>query len=340
MKEATFSVYITRGILQFAARYGVNVEALCTTVGLDPALLQMPDRQIPGTLHHAVWREAVKQTGDESFGLRLGEAFNLVTFGMIGYVLINCQTLAEVLAKLSRYTRLFSQGAQIHISVSDGLAFCDCAVVDHLKNYLLEEPRYAIESTFASLLTATETLTGKPLCLSAAWFQYSSPVNRSEYERIFQTPLQFAMPTNRLVFDANCLNWPVLSSNANLLPLFEQQAEAMLNQMNRTDRYTQQVVQTLVQQLKGELPTIDAIAHQLAISVRQLQRELQAEGTSFQQLLDETRRELALRHLENSATPIHDIAFLLGFSEPSAFHRAFKRWTGKTPRSYRSSDKE
>ncbi|WP_290883145.1 helix-turn-helix transcriptional regulator [Fischerella sp.] len=70
---------------------------------------------------------------------------------------------------------------------------------------------------------------------------------------------------------------------------------------------------------------------------RQLQRELQAEGTSYQQLLDETRKELALRHLQNLDTPIHDVAFLLGFSEPSAFHRAFKRWTGQTPRVYRLS---
>lgn len=338
MKEATFSAYITRSILQFAARYGVDAEALCATVGLDSALLQMPDQQIPGTLHHAVWQQAVKQTGDENLGLHLGEAFNLAAFGIVGYVLINCQTLGEVLEKLSRYTRLFSQGAQIHVSVSEGMVLCDCTVVQDLKNYLLEEPRYAIESTFVSLRTATQGLTGKRLRLSGAWFQYPSPANPSEYDRIFQTELRFSMPTNRLIFDANCLSWAILSKNPNLLPLFENHAEAMLNQMNQVDRYTQQVVQAILQQLKGELPTIDAIAHQLTISVRQLQRELQIEGTSFQQLLDETRQELALRHLKNPATPIHDIAFLLGFSEPSAFHRAFKRWTGKTPRSYRVSN--
>jgi AraC-like DNA-binding protein len=337
MKEATFSAYITRSILQFAAHHGVNMEEVCTTVGLDPALLQMPDQQISGSLHHAVWREVVRQTGDENFGLHLGEAFNLAAFGIVGYVLLNCQTLGEALERLSRYTCLFSQGAQIHLSVSDGMAFCDCIVVENLKNYLLEEPRYAIDSTFASLLTATTELTGKSLRLSGVWFQYPSPVHPSEYDRIFQTEPRFSMPMNRLIFDANSLKWSILSKNANLLPLFEQHAETMLEQMNRADSYTQQVVQALVKHLKGELPTIDAIARQLAISVRQLQRELQTEETSFQQLLDETRRELALRYLKQPNTPIHDIAFLLGFSEPSAFHRAFKRWTGKTPRSYRLS---
>jgi AraC-like DNA-binding protein len=335
MKEATFSVYITRSILQFAAGYGVDIEQLCATVGLDPVLLQMPDQQIPGTLHHAVWREAVKQTGDENLGLHLGEGFNLATLGIVGYVLINCPTFKEVLEKLSRYTRLFSQGAKINFSISEGMVFCDCEVVDDLKNYLLKEPRYAIESTFVSLLTATKVLTGKSLSLYGVWFEYLPPASTTEYDRIFQTKIQFSMPINRLIFDVNCLKWSVLSRNSNLLPLFEQHAEAMLNQMDRSDRYTQQVVQAIIEQLKGELPTIDAIARQLAISTRQLQRELKTEGTSFQKLLDTIRQELALRHLKNSVTPIHDIAFLLGFSEPSAFHRAFKRWTGKTPRNYR-----
>ncbi|MBW4689916.1 MAG: AraC family transcriptional regulator [Komarekiella atlantica HA4396-MV6] len=335
MKEATFSVYITRGIVQYVARYGVDSDSLCAAVGIEPALLKMPDQRITGTLHSAVWWEALKRTGDENLGLHLGEAFNLATFGIVGYVLVNCQTFEQVLEKLSRYTHLFSQGAYIHFCVSEGLVFCDCDIVDHLKNYLLKEPRQAIESTFASLLTATQMLTGKPLCPLAIWFQHSRPADISEHERIFQTKLYFSMPKNRIIFDANCLNWSVLSANSNLLSVFEQHAQAMLDAINREDEYTRKVVEAIAQKLKGELPSIEAIAHSLAISVRQLQRELQAEGTSYQQLLDETRKQLSLRHLKNHNTPIHDVAFLLGFSEPSAFHRAFKRWTGQTPRAYR-----
>lgn len=107
-----------------------------------------------------MWRETLKCTGDENFGLHLDEAFSLATFGIVGYVLVNCQTFKEVLEKLSRYTNLFSQGAYIHFTVSEGLVLCDYDIVNYLKNYLLEEPWYAVESTFVSLLTATETLTG------------------------------------------------------------------------------------------------------------------------------------------------------------------------------------
>jgi AraC-like DNA-binding protein len=335
MKEATFSVYITRGIVQYATKCGVDADRLCQTVGIEPSLLTMPDKQIPGTLHGAMWREAVKQTGDEDLGLHIGEAFNLAALGIVGYVLMNCQTFEQVLEKLSQYTRLFSQGAYIHYSVSQGLVWCDCALVDHLKNYLLAEPRHAIESTFAALLAATKTLTGKQLYPHTVWFQHPRPERVSEHERLFGADVRFSQPTNRTIFDASCLNWSVLSANPNLLAVFEQQAEIMLADLTQTDTLTRSVTQAIAQNLKGEVPSVETIARGLAMSVRNLQRELQAEGTSYQQILDDTRQELALRYLKKSDTPIYDVAFLLGFSEPSAFHRAFKRWTGKTPKAYR-----
>ena len=84
------------------------------------------------------------------------------------------------------------------------------------------------------------------------------------------------------------------------------------------------------------MPSVETIARNLMMNVRNLQRELQAEGTSYQQILDNTRQELALRYLKKLDTPIYNVAFLLGFSEPSAFHRAFKRWMGLTSKAYRS----
>ncbi|MBD2462146.1 AraC family transcriptional regulator [Oscillatoria sp. FACHB-1407] len=357
MQETTVSGYTARSILQFAAEQGADIETVCATTGIDPELLQTPDQRIPWSLHLVLWREAVKQTGDDHFGLHLGESFNIANFGIPGYVLLNCKTVGDVFEKLVRYTRLFCQITQIRFSKSSGTVFCececDCNMADNwmssrnktggwmtgdLTTCQLEERRYLVECTFASLLALVKNLTGKRLRLSAAWFQYAPPAHLTDYERLFQTELHFAQPTNRLVFDAGCLDWSILSSNAALLPIFESYADAMLAALTPTQGYRQKVRQAIAQHLIGELPTIQAIAYELAISVRHLQRELKVEGTSFQQLLDETRKELALQHLKNPATPIHDIAFLLGFSEPSAFNRAFKRWTGKTPGSYRGSD--
>lgn len=333
MPEAQFSAAIVRDIVQYTAAQGVNVDSLCAAAGIDRAWLSDPDQQISGHILQALWREAVTQTGDPDLGLHIGEAFNLAAIGIVGYVLLNCETYGQALDKLARYTYLFSQGVVISHRVSESWAQCDCTIVSELQNYLLDEPRHPIESTFSALLTATQQLTGQPLKLYGVWFQHPQPQSWAEHDRIFQTPVRFAQPMNRLVFEATCLDWPVKSANTNLLEVFEHHATALL--MAQSQGYAHKVGQAIAKTLQGEALSLEKLAQTLALSPRQLQRELKAENTSYQMLLDDTRRELALRHLKNPDISIHDVAFLLGFSEPSAFHRAFKRWTGQTPRRYR-----
>lgn len=335
MQEATFSVAIVRDIVQYAAAQGVAVRDLYRAAQIDPAWLDDPDRQVAGEVLKNLWREAIAQTGDLDLGLHIGEAFDLAAIGIVGYVLLNCKTYGQVLEKLSQYTCLFSQGVTIHHRVSTGWVQCDCDIVGNVKNYLVDEPRHPIESTFAALIVATQQLTGHRLKANAVWFQHPCPEDDSEHRRIFQIPVQFSQSANRIIFATSCLDWSVRSANTNLLSVFELHASAMLNAQTQAPSYRQKVVTAIVQQLKGDVPPIEAIAHNLILSVRQLQRELQDENTSYQELLDETRKELALSQLKIPSTSIHDLAFLLGFSEPSAFHRAFKRWTGTTPRSYR-----
>lgn len=335
MSEATFSIAIVRNIIQFVASQGFDPNCLYNAANIEATWLEDPDRQVSGEVLKKLWREAVEKTGDRDLGLHIGEAFDLSAIGIVGYVLLNCQTYGQVLEKLSQYTRLFSQGVAIHHRICEGWVQCDCEIVGDVKNYLLDEPRQPIESTFASLVTATQQLTGKKLPVQTVWFQHSSPQDCSEHQRIFPGTVLFSQGTNRIVFAVDCLDWPVRSANLNLLSVFENHAATMLAHQHRTQAYSQKVAQAIAQNLQGELPTIEAIARHLMVSIRQLQRELQAEHTSYQQILDETRKELALRHLINPEISIHDVAFLLGFSEPSAFHRAFKRWTGQTPRNYR-----
>jgi len=334
MQDVTFSIAIVRDIIQYVVAQGVDRHRLYSAAHLDPTWLDDPDRQVSGEVLKHLWREAVEQTGDRNLGLHIGEAFDLAAIGIVGYVLLNCQTYEQVLTKLSQYTRLFSQGVAIHHAVVEGWVQCDCQIIGGVNNYLSDEPRQPIESTFAALITATRQLTGKFLPVQAVWFQHSFLEDCSEHQRIFQTTVQFNQPMNRIVFDVSCLDWTVRSANATLLSMFEHHAIAMLNTQSQS--HTQKVKQAIMQKLQGEIPTIEAIARNLTTSVRQLQRELQAEQTTYQQLLDQTRKELALQHIQHSETSIHDVAFLLGFSEPSAFHRAFKRWTGQTPRRYRS----
>ncbi len=335
MPEATFSIAIARDILHYVTAQGIAADRLTAAARLNPTWLADPDRQISGEVLKHLWRAAVEQTGDRDLGLHIGEAFDLSVIGIVGYVLLNCQTYRQVLEKLSQYTRLFSQGIAIHHRVTAGWAQCDFEIVGNVENYLLSEPRHPIESTFAALMNATQQLTGQALLTRSVLFEHSSPPTQAEHQRIFQVPVQFSQSVNRIVFEPVCLAWPVRSANNSLLSLFERHADTLLSAQNQP--YTQQVIAAIAQSLQGEVPLIEAIAHQLALSVRQLQRELQRENTTYQQLLEDTRKALALQHLQNLETSIHDVAFLLGFSEPSAFHRAFKRWMGQTPNRYRKN---
>jgi AraC-like DNA-binding protein len=342
MTEITFSGYNTRSVVHFAAHHGVDAEALCTAVGINwESLLENPDERTGCFIFYSLWNQAIQRSQNESLSLHWGEAFNFAAFGIVGYVLVNCRTLGEAFAKFARFTSLFCGGTLTKLSVTGGQVFCDSSppILDGLDADLLAGMRCVAESTLVCMLVGAEALTGKALRPSSVWFRHAPPANRAEYDRIFQTEIKFSMPVNRLIFDAACLDWSVLSRNANLLAMFEPQAEAMLAVMNHAS-YSQQVAEAIAQQLKGELPKLETIAHDLAISSRQIQRLLQSENTTFQKLLDATRKQMALHYLLDPQIPIHHVAFLLGFSDPTAFNRAFKRWTGKPPRLYRQSLQE
>jgi AraC-like DNA-binding protein len=122
-----------------------------------------------------------------------------------------------------------------------------------------------------------------------------------------------------------------------LLQVFEQHARAALPAAGVDDSRADQVARVLSRKLKGSVPALHEVARELSMSSRNLQRTLRDAGTSYQSLLDDVRRDLAIRHLANPATSAGQVGFLLGFSEPSAFHRAFRRWTGKPPSAFRAA---
>ncbi|HEY9663888.1 MAG TPA: AraC family transcriptional regulator [Allocoleopsis sp.] len=209
MQEATFSVAIVRDIVQYVVNQGVETDALYQAAGIDPSWLEDPDRQVVGEVLQKLWCEAVVQTGDRDLGLHIGEAFDLAAIGIVGYVMLNCKTYRQVLEKLCQYTQLFSRGVILHQQIVDSWVYCDCDIVGGFKNYLLDEPRHPIESTFAALFKATRQLTGRELDAQAVWFQHSRPSDVSEHERIFQTTVQFSQSANRIILHAHCLDWSV-----------------------------------------------------------------------------------------------------------------------------------
>lgn len=170
-----------------------------------------------------------------------------------------------------------------------------------------------------------------------AHFQYRAPDYLSEYEKVFSSPLFFEQQNNILVFSKDILNLPSKSYNDYLDDLVQQQGRALLKELYTDRSLKQQTQQLIIKQLPTGRLNVDIIAEKMNMNRRTLARKLKAENTSFQELLEKTRKDLASDYLQQQTLSINDIAFMLGFSESSAFSRAFKQWFGNNPQEHRNT---
>lgn len=211
------------------------------------------------------------------------------------------------------------------------MTMCRFEAVDGLDNYLTRAPRHPIEAICAGATVTLRNLTGRTIEPREITFGHRAPADLGEHRRVFGRDVQFGAADNRLAFLTPDLDAAVRSSNPALLEVFERHANAVIDELDPQGPVSRRVVRLLSERVKGITLTLDEVASELAMSARSVQRALRAEGTSYQLLLDDVRRELAVRHLAGRGTSAAEVAFLTGFSEPSAFSRAFRRWTGSTP---------
>jgi len=323
-------------ILFAAQQKGADPVALCQAVGVEPVLLQDPDGRVPIRAVQALWREVVQATGDPYLSLRIGEMINPVAVGVLAYVMMHCPTLGKALDKSHHYQAIVCNAIQ-----TIGRREEDRYLLElQINSADIIYPEYALNSELVIYLAAMRALTGRTFSPEEVRFAYPRPIRIDEHQRVFgPARLVFDADETALVMDAALLDLPVLNANPGLFPLFEKHADELLRKMKeptlRSPGLSARVKQEIVLLLKGEEPTLTTVADQLAMGVRTLQLHLKEEGATYQQLLDEVRRDLAIKHLREPNLSTTDIAYLLGFSEPSVFFRSFKKWTGSTPGAYR-----
>ena len=194
--------------------------------------------------------------------------------------------------------------------------------------------RCLIECLLAEMVHFGRVLKGTEIRLVEVRFRHRAPRDTSAIEAFFKAPVRFLAPRNDLVIQHSVLATPLLKADPDLAASFAQKADDLL-QRHGAEGLARRVRALLEGELGRSLPTLEAAAARLAMSPRTLRRRLQEEGPTFQDVLDETRCGLAKRHLGNERLALGEVAFRLGFSGPSAFHRAFKRWTGQPPLAYR-----
>ncbi|HEX8064124.1 MAG TPA: AraC family transcriptional regulator [Allosphingosinicella sp.] len=330
---ATVAAGLARGLIEFAETRGADRDDIVAAAGLDERALAEQDGRVPIEEYRLLFRAATAATGDPAFALYFGLQIDMAELSAVGLLLQSSATIAEVLVQLNRYTPLLVEtectGAERFEQQSRGgeIWIVDTRVAPNAFPELTE-------TTFARFVGSTRQF-GMRSFVTQVQVTHPEPDHAVHYARVFGIPTQFSAPWNAMKVDETWLAQPVRLQPAYLSNILTAHTEGLLRALEETHSIREQVERLLMPMLHSGEARMERAAGALGWSSDTLYRRLRAEGVTFEELLDDLRRKVALRYIEEEAVAISQIAYLVGFSEPSAFSRAFKRWTGRSPRSFR-----
>lgn len=298
---------------------------------LDPLWAMDPDDRMPIALALELMRGAIEITGDPNIGLKAAAEVERGDYGVLEYVARSAPTVGAATEVLGRYLALVNDALRFTLEVSEGKA-----IIRFESTIVLPRPSADFQSAaffWATRLLVDEAMAAAPV---EVWFEHAQPDDLSGYKSIFgDNKILFGMPNNGFVFASELLERPLPHADDKLHVLIRKHADALVAELPRAQSFTQRVRELLIKELEGGNPSAVRIASALHMSGRTLTRRLEDEGTTFKDLLDDLRKSLSLRYVGSTDLGLSEIAFLLGFSQSAAFHRAFKRWTAQTPLEYR-----
>lgn len=304
--------------------------SLLSDVGIKDKLIKDADARIPFEQVFTLWVEAQRRTGDEMIALHTAELLPFGAFKVVDYILATSSTPREGLNKVSCCYGLINGAFNLQLRTQKDQAHFELHSSIDPKSL----PRQYIEYIFASVLIRLRFATGMNLIPREINLTYSPPQIIAEYHRVFQAPLRFNQPVNQLVFERCMLNIAQPRSDPLLCELLHHHAQRLLKNLPTEDVFFNELCKVIREGLHHRNFGLTATARRFGMSRRALQRNLNGQGTSYREVIDRLRCELALSFFEQKQINTEEVAFLLGFSEPSSFYRAFKRWTGKTPQNY------
>ncbi|HEX6277387.1 MAG TPA: AraC family transcriptional regulator [Polyangiaceae bacterium] len=334
--DGTISVLIVRALVTGAAAAGIGWPELVergakTLATLEPSLLADPDARVSARTALELWELLPRLTGNDDFGLWLAELVRGAPISTAAWFVLSSPTLDEGLAHAVRFQRLLHDRAAGELV----RAARDTTYVHHVGDVSFRAPRHAIEFGFAQLVFTMRRATGREVAPALVRFQHAEPSSVERHARVFGRHVRFGQDTDSIVFDRTTLDLPVLTADPALGELVTAHARALLAELHEDTTWTARVKRALGERLPHATFDLESVAASFSLTKRTLQRRLREEGTSFEELSDGLRRNLAERYLSERRLGVQETAFLLGYSDVSAFHRAFVRWTGTTPRSFR-----
>lgn len=309
-------------------------ERLLADVGLTPADIADPDARVPHAVLERLLDRGIEVARDPELGLHLAELVRPGAFDVLECIARTSPTLGDAVLGLSRYHRVLHDTWSIGLAVSDG-----AAVVEFGLRPPLRLSRAAAEFCMATLFLGARRIFRAELGVLEVCFAHSAPSDTREHARIFGAPVRFDAGRNSVSFRATELGAVLPGADRDLCAVLERHARSMVERLPAATTYADRVRAQILGELPRGSPTLEGAAKVLGASPRTVRRRLAAESTTYQALLDAVRRELGLRYLDESLT-VEEVAYALGFSDPSAFRRAFRRWTGRTVAQHRRATRD
>ena len=324
---------VIRGFAEAVEAAGGRPEKLLADLGLDATRVSQQESYLACSDFAALLEAAAIETGDEAFGLHFGALSNPKEVGALSYALLNAPTIAASFDAAARYLHVHNQAVQPSVETAHSLVYLRYAHV----NIGMDKPRQLNEYSMAVALNLLRMMAGSLWSPREVQFAHSAPHDASEEVRFFGSPVLYDCPTNAMVVEREFYQSKIPAADPRLFEIMRHYLDDILSKMPREDGFLCSVRKAIAETMRESSPSLSAVAQKLATSPRTLQRQLKQYGVEFKSLLNDTRRQFALEYLKYSNDTLTQIAFLLGYSEVSAFNRAFRKWTGKTPLSYRRS---
>jgi AraC-like DNA-binding protein len=313
--------------------HGLDAVGIAREGGVDLGAMPTPGERLDVEKIDAILRIAIPLVGDPAFGLRAARCWHPSELGVLGYAWLSSSTLRTGLERLVRYSRLVGergtteiqdtrQGLKVRFSAQRG----NPAVVP--------VAAVMVDIVMALLLDLCRLNAGASLKPVAASVRRPKPGSGETYEAFFGCPVRFGADEDAFVLAAKDVERPLQSANRQLAAVFDRMLTEELAQLDKSDIVSRARAAILEHLSSGDGSEKEA-AKRLNMSARTLQRRLAESNTTYAELVDEARKDLALRYIEDPRRSVTDITFSLGFSQPSAFTRAFRRWTGHSPSDYR-----
>lgn len=343
MPEPTIAAGYPRGLVDFAVSKGADRAALLKRAGIDAEALTHQDNRVSVAKYLALFDAAADLTGMPAISLEYGKAVRMQEISIVGLICEACETVLDVPKQLYRYSQLVVDDERGEPAILMRGVAKDGGVWIEGPSALFTDNPVIAESEMARLIWNTRVMFAntpefqKLKYPRLVHLRRKAPAHAAEYERILEAPVVFESDWNAMQIDPGFLALKQPPVNRYVFSVLSERAEALMKSFEEARTTRGRVEGVLMSILHTGEASMDAIADKLGQSRQTLYRNLKDEGVTYEQVLDELRHKLALHFLNGKKVSVNETAYLVGFSDPASFSRAFKRWTGVSPREVRTS---